>query len=118
MTWFTKSQLQLTQVTTQLGFFYRFIEDIDTLNHKILLYKLNHYGICGIALDWLASYVSNCYEYVEYSGVRSNYLKITRGVPQVSLLLRLYINDIVIVPNILRLILFADDRNFFVEEKS
>ena len=31
----------------------------DTLDHKILLHKLNYYGIKGKELDWFKSYLSN-----------------------------------------------------------
>ena len=36
----------------------------DTLDHQILLEKLNHYGICGVSNDWFKSYLSNCNQYV------------------------------------------------------
>ena len=31
----------------------------DTVDHQILLAKLNHYGICGVLNDWFKSYLSN-----------------------------------------------------------
>ena len=31
----------------------------DTIDHDILLYELNNYGIRGIVLSWLMSYLSN-----------------------------------------------------------
>ena len=36
----------------------------DTVDHQILLTKLNHYGICGVSNDWFKSYLSNHNQYV------------------------------------------------------
>ena len=57
---------------------------------------------------------------VEYNGAKSNYLKITCGIPQGSILgpvlFLLYINDIISASKILQLILFADDTNIFLSD--
>ena len=39
----------------------------DTVNHNILLNKLNHYGIRGVATDLLHSYLSNRTQFVDIS---------------------------------------------------
>ena len=31
----------------------------DTVDHKMLIQKLNYYGICGICKKWLVSYLAN-----------------------------------------------------------
>ena len=85
----------------------------DTINHDILLYKLEHYGFRGVALDWFKSYLSNRKQFVRYQMNDSNHKIINCGVPQGSilgpLLFILYINDIVNTTSLLELILFADD---------
>jgi len=66
---------------------------------------------------WFKSYLQNRSQFVAYNGQNSIKLPITCGVPQGSilgpLLFLVYINDIVIISDILQLILFADDTNLF-----
>ena len=42
-----------------------------TVDHQILLTKLNHYGIRGVSNDWFKSYLSNCNQYVSINGFDS-----------------------------------------------
>ena len=58
----------------------------DTINHPILINKLNFYGINGKAFDVFKSYLRNRAQFVEFDNFKSDILDISTGVPQGSVL--------------------------------
>ena len=91
----------------------------DTVNHKILLQKAEHYGIKGLVLDWLRNYLTERYQCTIANNVISDRKLITCGVPQGSvcgpLLFLIYINDIASVLDYCKVSLYADDTVIYID---
>ena len=92
------------------------------MNHNILFDKLEHYGIRGLPLQWIKSYLTNRLQFVQFNDHCSTSKPIACGVPQGSILgplfFLLYINDICNVSQLVETILFADDTNIFSHIKT
>ena len=93
----------------------------DSVSHKILLRKLEKYGIRGNVLSLFQSYLDSRTQFVKIGNVVSNFLKIEFGVPQGSilgpLLFLIFINDL---PNASTFFirLFADDTFLCAQNKN
>ena len=105
-----------------IGIFLDFSKAFDTINHKILLQKLFHYGIRGKALEWFDNYLTERKQYVNINGQDSYQRLISCGVPQGSLLgpllFIIYINDFQYSTELMSFILFADDSNIFFSHRN
>ena len=100
-----------------VGVFIDFAKAFDTINHSILLSKMENYGITGLPLDWFRNYLCNRVQYVQHNGATSSFKLSSCGVPQGSVLgptlFLLYINDLPQSSTYFDFRLFADDSNIF-----
>ena len=85
----------------------------DTVDHEILISKLDSYGVQGDAKEWFVSYLNNRYQYCSLDGYRSTAKMITCGIPQGSclgpLLFIIYLNDFTSCLQFSKVNLYADD---------
>ena len=93
-----KIRSALDQNKVSCGIFVDLQKAFDTVNHEILLFKLNYYGFRGIINDWFKSYLHERKQRVCINGFDSEIKTLHHGVPQGSvlgpILFLLYINDL------------------------
>ena len=113
MTEAIRSALDSGSVTC--GIFVDFQKAFDTVNHEILLKKLEHYGFRGVVNNWFRSYLTDRRQKVVINGFESESSILLHGVPQGSvlgpILFLIYINDLHRCIKYSTTYHFADDTN-------
>ena len=104
------------------GVFIDLKKAFDTVDHKILLHKLDHYGFRGVINKWFSSYLEGRTQTTQIGSFISKRKNTTCGVPQGSvlgpLLFLIYVNDIQESSDKLKFFLFADDTNAVYADKN
>ena len=105
-----------------LGVFIDLSIAFDTVDHQILIRKLQYYGTDDTAIEWFKSYLSNRKQYISSQDVSENCLNIIFRVPQGSilgsLLFLIYVNDLFKASNLVMELMFVDDTNLFLSHKN
>ena len=104
------------------GIFLDFSKAFDTVNHGIMLGKLERLGFRGVSLRWLQTFLVERQQYVSVSGSNSAMKRIPMGTPQGStlspLLFSIYINDMCRSSSLLNFTHFADDTTISLSSRN
>ena len=107
----------IKKIKTPTAIFLDLSKAFDTLNFNILLNKLQYYGIDGISLSLIRSYLTDRFQYVQFENSESDLLEIKTGIPQGSILGPLFfsimINDLVNSSNKFKFLMCADDTTIY-----
>ena len=94
----------------------------DTINHNLLIEKLDAYGIRGVELSWFSNYLSERRQRVLLDGVHSEWTRLTKGVPQGSILgpmlFLLFVNNLSDVVQHCTVNLYADDTTIYSTDEN
>ena len=96
---------------------------LDSVNHEILLSKIQDIGLLSIATEWFRSYLQSRYQAVKIHNVTSEQLPVTCGVPQGSILgpllfsIYLYTTDLPSIPHHSSAQCYVDDTKLILTFK-
>ena len=94
----------------------------DTVDHSILLEKLENMGVRGGTLEWLRNYLLDRSQTTYVNGITSDMMNVDYGVPQGSilgpLLFLTYINDVQFNADNVKILLYADDTVLYASDEN
>ena len=94
----------------------------DSVPHDLLLLKLRKYGVSGLNLSWIKSFLTNRQQTVVINGHKSHAIHVESGVPQggvlSGLLFNIYINDMPQIFEYVNTSLYADDAKLYASANS
>ena len=95
----------------------------DTVDHGILMSKLNNYGFRGTVYNLIKSYLTDRKQYVHCNKTTSDILSVKIGVPQGSVLgplfFLIYVNDMMsAVVDSASIIQYADDTTLYCSKSN
>ena len=104
------------------GVFIDLSKAFDTLDHKILLHKLEYLRIRGVSLKLFGSYLHARKQTVYCNQNYSPLQSIVKGVPQGSVLgplfFLMYINDFINASTKFKFLMYADDTTLLISDKN